>query len=65
MNSELKSASSVKTGKNFSAKRIELGYSIDEACKKVFINKDYLICLLYTSPSPRDVEEWGFGGWGW
>ena len=29
MNSELKSASSVKTGKNFSAKRIELGYSID------------------------------------
>ena len=19
-------------------------------------------CLLYTSPSPRDVEEWGFGG---
>ena len=45
MNSELKSASSVKTGKNFSAKRIELGYSIDEACKKVFINKDYLIAI--------------------
>ena len=21
-------------------------------------------CLLYTSPSPRDVEEWGFAGWG-
>ena len=21
-------------------------------------------CLLYTSPSPRDVEEWRFGG-GW
>ena len=21
-------------------------------------------CLLYTSPSPRDVEEWGVGGWG-
>ena len=20
-------------------------------------------CLLYTSPSPRDVEEWGVGGW--
>ena len=45
MNSELKSASSVKTGKNFSAKRIELGYSIDEACKKVFINKNYLIAI--------------------
>ena len=22
-------------------------------------------CLLYTSPSPRDVEEWGIAGWGW
>ena len=21
-------------------------------------------CLLYTSPSPRDVEEWGVGGGG-
>ena len=21
-------------------------------------------CLLYTSPSPRDVEESGFAGWG-
>ena len=21
-------------------------------------------CLLYTSPSPRDVEEWGVAGWG-
>ena len=21
-------------------------------------------CLLYTSPSPRDVEEWGMAGWG-
>ena len=45
MDAELKSANSVKTGKNFSTKRIELGYSIDEACKKVFINKDYLIAI--------------------
>ena len=22
-------------------------------------------CLLYTSPSPRDVEEWGVAGGGW
>ena len=27
--------------------------------------KEYNACLLYTSPSPRDVEESGFGGWGW
>ena len=23
------------------------------------------ICLLYTSPSPRDVEEWGVPAGGW
>ena len=22
-------------------------------------------CLLYTSPSPRDVEESAMGAWGW
>ena len=46
MDAELKSANSVKTGKNFSAKRLELGYSIDDVCKKVFVNKDYLIARL-------------------
>ena len=45
MDAELKSANSVKTGKNFSAKRLELGYSIDDVCKKVFANKDYLIAI--------------------
>ena len=45
MDAELKSANSVKTGKNFSAKRLELGYSIDDVCKKVFVNKDYLIAI--------------------
>ena len=45
MDAELKSANSAKTGKNFSAKRLELGYSIDDVCKKVFVNKDYLIAI--------------------
>ena len=25
---------------------------------------DHYACVLYTYPSPRDVEEWGFGGGG-
>ena len=45
MNSDLKSASSVKTGKSFSLRREELGYSLNNVCEKVFVNKDYLIAI--------------------
>tara|TARA_Y100000768_G_scaffold315353_1_gene250280 strand:- start:1577 stop:2311 length:735 start_codon:yes stop_codon:yes gene_type:complete len=45
MENELKSANSVKTGKKFKEKRAEIGLSIDQISKKLFINKDYLIAI--------------------
>ena len=45
MNNKLKSASSAKIGKKFSQRRFELGYSIDQISKKLFINKNYLIAI--------------------
>ena len=42
MTIELKSASSVKTGKKFLEKRKDLGVSIKEASEILYINKDYL-----------------------
>tara|TARA_B100001113_G_C21013759_1_gene580482 strand:+ start:132 stop:881 length:750 start_codon:yes stop_codon:yes gene_type:complete len=45
MNNKLKSASSAKIGKKFSQRRLELGYSIDQISKKLFINKNYLIAI--------------------
>jgi cytoskeletal protein RodZ len=45
MNNNLKSASSAKIGKKFSQRRLELGYSVDQISKKLFINKNYLIAI--------------------
>ena len=42
MSNELKSASSVKTGKKFSDKRNNIGFTIEEISEKLFINKDYI-----------------------
>ena len=45
MNKELKSATSVKTGKKFKQRRNELGYSIEEVSKILFVNKSYLSAI--------------------
>ena len=45
MSNELKSASSVKTGKKFSEKRNAIGYTIEEVSEKLFINKDYISAI--------------------
>ena len=42
MTIELKSASSVKTGKKFLEKRKDLGVSIKDVSEILYINKDYL-----------------------
>ena len=46
------------TDKNFGEKNGNLRYVLH------FPKAGYISCLLYTSPSPRDVEDWGYGGWG-
>ena len=45
MSNELKSASSVKTGKKFSEKRNAIRYTIEEVSEKLFINKDYISAI--------------------
>lgn len=45
MSNELKSASSVKTGKKFSEKRNDIGCTIEEVSEKLFINKDYVSAI--------------------
>ena len=45
MSKELKSASSVKTGKKFSEKRNNIGFTIEEISEKLFINKDYISAI--------------------
>ena len=45
MSNELKSASSVKTGKKFSEKRNAIGCTIEEVSEKLFINKDYISAI--------------------
>jgi len=45
MNKELKSATSVKTGKKFKKRRHELDYSIEEVSKILFVNKSYLSAI--------------------
>lgn len=45
MSNELKSASSVKTGKKFSEKRNDIGCTIKEVSEKLFINKDYVSAI--------------------
>ena len=45
MANELKSDTSVKTGKKFKERRIEMGFSIDQMADKLFINKDYLTAI--------------------
>ena len=45
MSNELKSASSVKTGKKFSEKRNYIGFTIEEISEKLFINKDYISAI--------------------
>jgi len=45
MNKELKSATSVKTGKKFKQRRRELDYSIEEVSKILFVNKSYLSAI--------------------
>ena len=45
MNKELKSATSVKTGKKFKQRRHELDYSIEEVSKILFVNKSYLSAI--------------------
>ena len=45
MSNELKSASSVKTGKKFSEKRNDIGCTIKEVSEKLFINKDYISAI--------------------
>ena len=45
MSNKLKSASSVKTGKKFSEKRNNIGFTIEEISEKIFINKDYISAI--------------------
>ena len=45
MSNELKSASSVKTGKKFSEKRNNFGFTIKEISEKLVINKDYISAI--------------------
>ena len=45
MNKEIKSASSVKIGKKFKLRRIELGHSIEEVSKILFVNKIHLAAI--------------------
>ena len=45
MSNELKSASSVKTGKKFFEKRNAIGFTIEEVSEKLFINKDYISAI--------------------
>tara|TARA_B100000900_G_scaffold359357_1_gene330775 strand:+ start:336 stop:1082 length:747 start_codon:yes stop_codon:yes gene_type:complete len=45
MTKELKSATSVKTGKKFKQRRHELGYSIGEVSKILFVNESYLSAI--------------------
>ncbi len=45
MNKEFKSASSVKIGKKFKERRIELGHSIEEVSKILFVNKTHLTAI--------------------
>ena len=45
MNKEFKSASSVKIGKKFKVRRIELGLSIEEVSKLLFVNESYLAAI--------------------
>ena len=45
MNKEFKSASSVKIGKKFKERRIELGHSIEEVSKILFVNKTHLTSI--------------------
>ena len=41
----LKSANSVKTGKKFSERRNEIGYTIDKVSEILFVNKDYIVAI--------------------
>ena len=45
MKTELKSANSVKTGKQFAEKRIELGLTIEDVSKILYVNKNYLSAI--------------------
>ena len=45
MTKELKSATSVKTGKKFKQRRHELGHSIEEVSKILYVNKSYLLAI--------------------
>ena len=45
MTDELKSANSVKTGKKFSERRNEIGYTIDKVSEILFVNKDYIVAI--------------------
>ena len=45
MKTELKSANSVKTGKQFAEKRIELGLTVEEVSKILYVNKNYLSAI--------------------
>ena len=45
MSNELKSASSVKTGRKFYEKRNDIGFTIEEVSEKLFINKDYISAI--------------------
>ena len=45
MNKQFKSASSVKIGKKFKERRIELGHSIEEVSKILFVNKTHLTSI--------------------
>ena len=45
MTGELKSANSVKTGKKFSERRNEIGYTVDKVSEILFVNKDYIVAI--------------------
>ena len=45
MNKEIKSASSVKIGKKFKERRIELGHSIEEVSNILFVNKTHIAAI--------------------
>ena len=45
MSNEFKSANSVKTGKKFKDKRVQMNYTLNQVAEIIYINKNYLIAI--------------------
>ena len=59
-----------ETGSSLRANKLRIVDTLMESFPQFVANKsayedEWKSCLLYTSPSPRDVEEWGVAGGGW